>query len=281
MLSYYADTSTPGRPLLLLHSTLPGASAADVRPLFERFRLERPVYALDLPGFGFSERGDRPYTAALYVQALLAFVTGVLREPADVIALGGAAEFAAGAALERPQAFQSLTLISPTGLGSHRVTSTQRDSRWLELLRFPLWSQAVFDLLTHPVALFIALQRRFNRDIPDGLLAYARATTHQPGARFAPLAALSGALRTPDALDSLYARVQVPVLVIYDRDPAARFDALPELLRARGNWRGEQITPTYGMPHFERLRDVTTAINAFWGSSLYLTTARAGARRIG
>ena len=55
MLSYYADKSGTGRPLLLIHSVNAAASAYEMRPIFERFRGQRPVYALDLPGFGWSQ----------------------------------------------------------------------------------------------------------------------------------------------------------------------------------------------------------------------------------
>src|SRR5580658_9862203 len=61
-LSYYADDSALGRPLILIHGVHAAASAYEMRPLFRHYRGRRPVYALDLPGFGLSERGDRPYT---------------------------------------------------------------------------------------------------------------------------------------------------------------------------------------------------------------------------
>src|SRR5689334_16051533 len=55
LLSYYADTSAEGTPLVLIHSINAAASSYEMRPLFNHFRTMRPVYALDLPGFGFSE----------------------------------------------------------------------------------------------------------------------------------------------------------------------------------------------------------------------------------
>ena len=59
-LSAYVAGSGP--PLLLVHSVNAAASAAEVRPLHEHYNASRRVFALDLPGFGFSERGDRRYT---------------------------------------------------------------------------------------------------------------------------------------------------------------------------------------------------------------------------
>ena len=50
MLSYYAAREAAGRPLVLIHSVNAAASAYETRPLFDRYRERRPVYALDLTG---------------------------------------------------------------------------------------------------------------------------------------------------------------------------------------------------------------------------------------
>src|SRR5512146_2577243 len=69
-----AYTTGQGPPLLLIHSVNAAASAAEVRPLHERYRASRSVYSLDLPGYGFSERSDRAYTPRLMTDAVLATV---------------------------------------------------------------------------------------------------------------------------------------------------------------------------------------------------------------
>ena len=114
-LSYYADRKAGGRPLVLIHAINAAGSAYEVRPLFEHYRGRRPVYALDLPGFGFSERTDRVYSPGLYQQAILDFLAQVVAEPADVLALSLSCEFAAMAARARPDLFRSLAMVSPSG----------------------------------------------------------------------------------------------------------------------------------------------------------------------
>jgi hypothetical protein len=137
--------------------------------------------------------------------------------------------------------------------------------QWLRsVLAFPLWSQALYDALVSRASLRSFLQRSFEGEIDTGLLEYAWATSHQPGARFAPLYFISGQLFTPDAVQSLYERVTQPTLALYDRDGYTSFDALPALLAVRSNWQAERITPTLGMPQFERLDDTTRALQSFW-----------------
>ncbi|MBZ0306880.1 MAG: alpha/beta fold hydrolase, partial [Anaerolineae bacterium] len=142
--SYYVDKSQVGRPLVLLHSINAAASAYEMRPLFNHYRTLRPVYALDLPGFGFSERPNRVYSPDLYKETITDFLQTQVGEAADVIALSLSSEFAALAALEQPSLFHSLTMISPSGF-SYKGRSS--DATY-QLFSFPLWSQAFYDLLT-------------------------------------------------------------------------------------------------------------------------------------
>ncbi len=115
-LSYYADTTGAGRPVLFVHSINAAASSYDHRPLFERLRGKRPVYAFDLPGFGLSDRQNRLYTPELFVHAILAMIKEIdAPDGIDVVALSLGCEFAALAALRAPTQVHSLSFISPTG----------------------------------------------------------------------------------------------------------------------------------------------------------------------
>ena len=268
--AYYADGAGNDRPLVLIHSVNAGASAYEMRPLFEFFRGRRPVYALDLPGFGFSERTNRAYSPDLYAAAVLDLLRELnvgTRGGADVVALSLGSEFAARAAIERPELIHSLVVISPTGMAS-RMEAGERGTGAYSALSFPLWSQALYDLLVTRASLRYFLARSFTGEPDAGLLEYAYATTHQRGARYAPLSFISGQLFTPNAIDRLYTRVTQPALVIYDRDGFTRFDALPQLLDERSNWHATRVTPTRGLPHFERLGDTARALTAFWSEAM-------------
>lgn len=272
LLSYYVDRHAPGRPLVLIHSINAAATAYEMRPLFEAYRQRRPVYALDLPGFGFSERSDRDYNVELYTTAIEEFLEAEVEggDGADVIAFSLSSEFAARAALHRPGLFRSLALISPSGLASRGQENTvQRTSargvseRVLRVLSWRPWSQALYDLLVTPPSIRFFLERGFVGPVDQGLLEYGYLTTHQPGARYAPLTFVSGKLFSFDICETVYRHLELPVLVLYDQDPNVRFDTLPDLLQ-RPNWRGARITPTLGLPHFERLPETSAALDQFW-----------------
>jgi pimeloyl-ACP methyl ester carboxylesterase len=273
-LNVYVDRSASGRPLVLIHSINAAGCSYEMRPLFQRYRSERPVYALDLPGFGSSERADRVYTPDLYADAILDLLTLKVKEPADVVALSLSSEFAARVALQHPELFHSLTLISPTGFTarenrrvSQRANEEGRSSFAYRLLSFPLWGKAFYDLLATRRSIHYFLDMSFVGPVDPGLEAYDYLTAHQPGARFAPLYFVSGALFTRDASESLYDQLtDVPVLALYDRDAFVRFDALAEVVDRHDNWHSARIAPTLGLPQFEQPDATALAINTFWST---------------
>jgi pimeloyl-ACP methyl ester carboxylesterase len=271
--SYYADDTASGRPLLLIHSVNAAASAYEMRPLFDRYRSQRPVYAVDLPGFGFSERSNRVYSPVLYTTAVREALGEVTRsrEAADVVALSLGCEFAARAAVQEPERVRSLALISPTGLTapaqrnrSERAGESGAGASISQLFRFPLWSQAFYDALASRWSIRYFLQKSFVGAPDPGLLAYAYATSHQPGARFAPLQFVSGQLFSPDIGAAIYEQLPMPVVALYDQDPFVRFDALTRVLARNPHWRAMRIAPSKGLPQFERLDETTQALNTFW-----------------
>jgi pimeloyl-ACP methyl ester carboxylesterase len=105
--------------MLLVHSVNAAGSAAEMAPLFDHYRKSRSVYALDLPGFGHSDRTDRRYMPRLMTDAILACLEriGSLHGgvAADVLALSLSGEYAVRAQLEHPHRVRKLALISPTG----------------------------------------------------------------------------------------------------------------------------------------------------------------------
>ena len=264
MISYYADRSGKGRPLVLIHSINAAASAYEMRPLFLHYRSKRPVYALDLPGFGLSERSKRVYSPRLYTDAIVELLESQVRGgPVDVVALSLGSEFAARAAFERPDLIHSLTLISPSGF-SRRSAPRETADRYYKGFSFPLWSQAFYDLLVAPASIKYFLKRSFQGKVDPGLIDYDYRTGHQPGARFAPLYFISGKLFSPNIRELVYEKLTQPVLVLYDRDSFVQFDTLPDVLAKHSNWQSVRIAPTKGLPHWEKLDETAQALDEFW-----------------
>lgn len=262
-IGYYADETGSGRPLLLLHSINAAPSAIEMKPLFERFRGQRPVYAPDLPGFGSSARGDRDYHPQLYADALTDFLSQVTGAGADLVALSTTAEFAARCLLQTPELGRSLCVISPTGLQSRSLPSDQASRRLLRGFRLPGLG-GLYRLLTSRPSIRFFLNKAFVSATPAELVDYAYTTSHRPGARYAAFAFLSLGLFSRNAVGTLYQPLSLPALILYDEDPNVSFERLPELLQSRPNWRARRIAPSLGMPHWDQPAATIEALQAFW-----------------
>jgi len=268
-LHYVADTAGSGQPLLVVHGVHPAAGLHDVAPIFQAFVSHRPVYALELPGFGASQPSDRPYRPSLYQAAIADFIREKIGQPADVIVMGLTSEFAAQAALAEPDLFHSLTMINPTGF--QMAQSMLWDKPNLQglqdvlytLMAVPLWSLPLFDLLVSRPNLHRYYRRRFAYDVPEELVSIAWASAHQPGAHFASIVYICGKLYTHNIREKVYENLQVPVLVIYDDDASVRFDMLPYTVHSRTNWKAKRIRRSRGMPHFDRPGEFFRVLDEF------------------
>ena len=263
-LSYYVAGEGP--PLLLVHSINAAGSAYEVRPIFERARARHRVYAVDLPGFGFSDRSPRRYDARrydvqLYVEAIHDMLDVIAADtgpaPVDALALSLSSEFLARAATQTPQRLRSLTLVTPTGFSkAYRDLqgapgATREIPGFYGFFTFPLWSQGIYDLLVSRRSIRYFLERTWGaKDIDEGLLDYDYLTTHQPGAKNAPYAFVSGRLFSKD-IRSVYEQLRLPVWVPHGtRGDFGDFSAAG-WTRTRPNWQ-VQAWATGALPQFER-----------------------------
>jgi pimeloyl-ACP methyl ester carboxylesterase len=263
---YYADRSQTGRPLVLIHSINAAASAMEMSPLFNHYRSTRPVYAVDLPGFGFSERSHRVYDPKLYNFAIVDFLATQIQEPADVVALSLSSEFATQASMIAPEVFHSLALISPTGLSKRGMDRGTTSDRSHALLSFTLWERPLYNLIATRRSIEKFLGMSFFGAVPPELVDYAYLTSHQPGAQHAPLYFLSGSLFTPDIHTNVYEKVDKPTLVLYDRDPFTGFEMLPAVIASNKHWMLVRIPNTRGLPHWDQPSRTFDELDAFWSA---------------
>jgi len=281
-LSYYV--AGEGRPLLLFHSINAAGSAYEVLPIFQKERANRRVYAVDLPGFGFSDRSDRAYSSRLYVDAIHDMIDVIAAdtgsdEPIDALALSLASEFLARAATERPERFHTLAFVTPTGFesgaGKRRGPSgSNREVPFLyNALTFPLWSEGIYKGLTSRPSIRFFLQKTFgDKQIDEAMLDYDYLTTHQPGARHAPYAFVSGRLFSNDIRD-VYEKLQMPVFLAHGtRGDFADFSEA-DWARAKANWTVKPFKTGALIP-FQAPEAFLTAYEAFLAQS-----GRAGAAK--
>jgi pimeloyl-ACP methyl ester carboxylesterase len=273
-LTYYSaapEAESKWPPLLLIHSINAAGSAYEVQPLYEHYRQSRTVYALELPGFGHSERSRRQYSVRMMTDAILIAAREIQdvhgRGPIDALAVSLSSEFLARAVTEMPLAFRSVALVSPTGFRSRDATTQWRDGTrgmpWLHsFLEFPLWSEGFFRLLTSRAGIRYFLNKTWgSRDIDEGLLEYDYLTTRQPGAQHAPYYFVSGFLFS-EGISRIYHSLTLPVWMSHGvRGDFVDYSNKTQV-QGRANWT-IRIFHTGAMPHFEAKAEFISAYDAF------------------
>jgi pimeloyl-ACP methyl ester carboxylesterase len=273
--SYYhgapPDAAVLQTPLLLIHSINASGSAAEVEPLFEHYRATRPVYALDLPGFGFSSRADRAYTPRLMTDALLALVDVMLHAhggaAVDVLGVSLAAEYVARAQREAPHVIRRAVLVSPTGFSRAKrrygpVESTLGQSWLYKTFTWAFWSDGIYRTLTRPGVIRYFLERTWgSKNISEALWRYAVLTTRQPGAKHAPFYFVSAFLFSAD-INTLYEAMDCPVCVTM----AMRGDFTDyqgrTTVSGKPNWQFHNVQGG-ALPYFEDLQAFTNVLSPF------------------
>jgi pimeloyl-ACP methyl ester carboxylesterase len=198
--------------ILLLHGIHAGASNHEFEPVVEALAEEYHVVAVDLPGFGRSERPPLVYSAPLYAEFIRDFAEDVTDEPI-VVASSMTGAFAVDAAGETE--FKELVLICPTG-------ETGPNRPWLRtLIRSPIVGTTLFNALASKPSLRYFYDRDGYYDpdrIDDETVEYAWKSAHQPGARYAPASFASGTLDPDFDLQTELAALETPTTLVWGRD---------------------------------------------------------------
>ncbi len=207
-------------PLLLVHSINAAASAHEVKPLFDAYKQKRHTYAIDLPGFGHSDRSDRAYTQDLMVNAILAVVEQIRqnhpKHAVDLLAVSLAGEFAAKVSVAVPESIRTLALVSPTGFAKITATHGPPDAdlgkaRVHRIISLPVLGQSLYRLLTIRPSIRFFLKKTWGRDqIDEEMFEHAVRLSRTPGAHRAPLYFVAGYLFSAD-IRSVFKTIEHPV----------------------------------------------------------------------
>lgn len=105
-----------GEPLLLLHGIGVGSSLFEWQNNIDMLSKHYKVYALDFLGFGRSDKPKITYTSYLYVSLINDFINDIIKEKINVIASCSAGEYAVMSYKFKPELYNKMMLIAPTGL---------------------------------------------------------------------------------------------------------------------------------------------------------------------
>lgn len=199
-LSVVYEVLGEGQPVLLLHALSSVSNRMEMQGLAQQLAQRFQVFAVDLPGFGDSDRPKVDYRPALYHGFLRDFVGDVFNQPIVAIAAGHTACYLMQLVQQQPKSFIYLALAAPTWRGP--LPTMMGDQKWFfKLVRktidSPILGQLLYWLNTLPWFLRWMYGRHVFGDrkhITRQLITQKWRTTQQKRARFASVAFVTGGL---------------------------------------------------------------------------------------
>ncbi len=258
------------KPLLLIHSFGPGASSYEWRRNIDALAARFRVYAIDLLGFGLSDRPAIDYSAETFTDLIGDFMREVIAKPAIVVAHGITCAFVIAEAYRRPQLFERLVLVTPPASILQEQTSGPLNAVWKAALRLPVLGQFTYNMLTTRRAIRSYYDRQGYHNpslISDELVEYIFTSAHQPNSRFALASFLSNYL-TMDVHEAL-ARLQMPVAAVWGReDPLTPSEARDAFKRVNASIDVRIIDKCYQQPQDEQSTAFNGLVNEFAGAAV-------------
>jgi pimeloyl-ACP methyl ester carboxylesterase len=252
-----------GTPLLLLHGLHPGASSYEWRHNVDDLAQYHTVYALDLLGFGRSDRPALRYTPSLYQAFLADVMSRLIGERCAVVASALAASHVIALAARDSRQIGALTLIAPMGMSLLQAESAAQTTASL-LLAAPIIGTSVYNGLTSAANIRSFLQRSYANDrlVHDTLVQAYVQSARQPGGKHVISALVGGRLHV-DVRNALR-RMRQPTLLLWGdqarENPVQNAHAF-RVLKPDADW--SLVSDAGDFPHAEQPDATSTAILRF------------------
>lgn len=201
----YVDVSAGNKNAILLIHGLGGSIESWANNIDELSK-ELRVIALDLPGFGYSDKPRMNYTIRFYRDFVASFIEAIGAAPLTIAGSSLGGQIAAELATSRPALVSKLVLTSPAGALPRSFKGTPALWRYVKVLEAKSVQQvkkALFAVDSKPV------------DDAYAKIVYEKLA--MPGAKEAFLSALKGSAQAP-RLTGRLDKIKAPVLVIWGKD---------------------------------------------------------------
>ncbi len=205
-----------GDPVLLIHGIGVGSSLMEWEKNLGRLSAKYKVYAIDLLGFGHSDKPNISYSAYLYITLINNFIRDIIGRRTHIIASSNAGAYAVMAYDFEPSNFNKLLLVSPTGVGVTPMPTHQNVwQRWV--WESPIVGTAMYNLLASKAYIHwflrkFCFQEPQNAKLNDGVI-YNMAHVGGPNARLPIAAFMTNFLNVP--IEHVLPHIDIPVHLVW------------------------------------------------------------------
>lgn len=200
----YVDTKKGENAMLLIHGL--GGAIESWANNIDYLSKELRVIALDLPGFGHSDKPELDYTTRFYCDFVARFAEELQIAPATIVGSSLGGQVAAEVAINHPRVVSRLVMISPAGALPRSFSGTPALKKYVRILKARTVAEvkkAIFAVDHKPV------------DDAYAKIVYEKLA--MPGAKRAFLSALTGSAKAP-RLASRLGKIKAPAMVLWGKD---------------------------------------------------------------
>ncbi|MEA4966720.1 MAG: alpha/beta hydrolase [Candidatus Metalachnospira sp.] len=253
-----------GRPLVLIHDSTIGSSSEIWGKNIDELSNNYKVYALDLLGYGTSERVNTAYSAYTFGKLINDFITDVIQKPAAVCAVGEGAMYAAIAYKINPDNFKKFILICPKGISDNIASNDDNKKR--KLYELPVIGESIYLIKTSRKAMYeICKEKLKTSEKGISYLAdrfYASAHNGGGNNRYVYASYITDFMNM-DVKSYIY-EINLPVLIIWGEqsvtNPIENMEKLKSIIK-RGEFAVFEETADY--PNFENPVEFNKTVKGF------------------
>lgn len=138
-----------GSPLLLIHDLTAGSSNYEYHRLINNLTAKNEVYAIDLLGYGLSDKPSITYTNNLYEQLITDFIKNVIGRKTSVVVSGESVPFVIMACHNNPDVMNKLIFINPQSLYLQNQIPSKQTRLMKFFLEIPILGTFTYHVLTN------------------------------------------------------------------------------------------------------------------------------------
>lgn len=272
-----AGDANSGLPIVFIHGISAGYSSFMWRKNFDPLSADFRVLALDLIGFGFSDKpANITYSPDLYVDLISDFIREVAGGRANIVASSLGASYAIRVAAEHPDLVNAMILNSLAASDTHSRPG-MTGAAFYGLLQSPVLGTSFHNVMASERSIRDYARTTMFYDyrrVTDRLVAQLYATSHQPGSQHAVAAFLAGYLNT-DVTKSFVRLTQPVTIVCGQQDTTASLAISKAMARMNPNARLEIFDFCRMMPEQEHPETFNQLVRESFGArALAATVAR-------
>jgi 2-hydroxy-6-oxonona-2,4-dienedioate hydrolase len=233
----YVDSGS-GEPVLLMHG-LGGSIESWMNNIVELAKSFR-VIAVDLPGFGLSDKPKMSYTIKFYKEFVVQFLKQLQLGQVSIVGSSLGGHVAAEVAIYHPSIVRRLVLTSPAGALPRSFKGSPALWKYIKVIN----ARSVQQVKK-------ALSAVDNKPVEDSYAQLVYEKFMMPGAKEAFLSALAGSARAP-RLNNRLNKIKAPVLLLWGKEDYMIPVKFAETFVKMKNCRIILLENCGHRPHFER-----------------------------